>query len=171
MSTVEEGRGREEAMQITLTHGDNNNKTAQEEGERENIKSIVLERVKEPKGKGKEEAREVEAEREQCCCYTCCYCSLFPVLSDTCVISTGAKKARDDTSHKALRKTKGKAWKIHPPKPKTKPWQQQQHENGKRKSSLNNNYNGRTQKGGGVLLAAAARGRVAFGSLQVGFEA
>lgn len=158
-------------MQITLTHGDSNNKTAQEEGERENIKSIVLERVKSRRAKAKKSEREVEAEREQCCCYTCCYCSLFPVLSDTCVISTGAKKARDDTSHKALRKTKGKAWKIHPPKPKTKPWQQQQHENGKRKSSLNNNYNGRTQKGGGVLLAATARGRVAFGSLQVGFEA
>lgn len=53
MSTVKEGRGKEEAMQITLTHGDSNNKTAQEEEERENIKSIVLERVKEPKGRSK----------------------------------------------------------------------------------------------------------------------
>lgn len=58
MSTVEEGRGKEEAMQITLTHGDSNNKTAQEEEERENIKSIVLERVKEPKGKSKGRKKE-----------------------------------------------------------------------------------------------------------------
>lgn len=64
MSTVKEGRGKEEEMQITLTHGDSNNKTAQEEGEKERtLNPLYSKGLKSRRAKAKEKEREVEEER------------------------------------------------------------------------------------------------------------
>lgn len=128
MDIEEEGAQTKHEMQITLTHGNSNNKTAQQENERKRgrereraLSPLYSKGLRSRRPKEKDGKAETDRDGDTMLCYTCCYCSLFPVLSDTCVISTGAKKAKDDTSHKALRKTKGKAWKIHPPQPKTKP--------------------------------------------------
>lgn len=55
-ATVKEGRGKEEAMQITLTHGDSNNKTAQGERER-TLNPLYSKGLKSRRAKAKEERK------------------------------------------------------------------------------------------------------------------